>query len=116
MRILLPAAVLLLAGVGVFFTIRESGGPGEEFPVSRYREAPMDLVGNRYSLVGSVADQLASQPELGRVLVITTAEGDSIPVVVPAELGGNPAFQQRYVFEVFVDENAAIVAETMNKK
>jgi len=116
MRILLVVALLLLVGVGAFYAVREAGARGEEFPVARYLESPMDLVGNRYALVGAVRDQLAADPSTGRVLVIKTADGDSLPIVVPSELGGNPSFQQRYVFDVWVDENAALIAERMQKK
>ncbi|MGF1531014.1 MAG: hypothetical protein ACFCU4_06610 [Puniceicoccaceae bacterium] len=121
MKLLLPLGVLLFVlGTG-YFVVRpqlESRFSGKgDFPAAEFVFRPMNFVGNRYVLAGSVEAVIGNREGLGRVVVVRTETTESpLPIFVPENLPENLNFGQRYIFQVRVREGGLIYAEEMEKR
>lgn len=111
--------VAAIAGAGFFFA-----GSGESathrntesINPATYLESASMLRGNVYKVEGRVDESLAWDPDAGR-LISLEAEGEFLPLLVPASLAGEVNIQkeQRLRFIVEVDENGILLAREVDK-
>lgn len=86
------------------------------FPVESFMQEPLQYAGNRYHLNASVENILASEDDLGRIVLVSSDEGfASLPLFLPSNLVGNLAFQQKYRFKLSVESGGLLYVHGMDK-
>lgn len=117
-KFLLPGAVILLLAIGWILLSPANGlkGYGEALPAQAFQATPLNHVGNVYYLDVAIESILASEPGLGRVLLVRSTTGQvPLPVFLPDTLGTNVGFQQRYRLGLRVEERGLLYVERMRK-
>lgn len=112
--------LLLIGAIGVagyfFFGSMGNRGFPQALPVQSYLGNPTQLSGNRYHLEAEVRSLLDSKTDVGRIfLVQPEAGGSSLPVFLPATLGSNLEFQQRYRFHLEIDSDGLLTVLQLRK-
>lgn len=111
------AAFLVLA-IGWFALVPRGGLSGypDALPAVAFQAAPLNHVGNKYYVDVAIESILATDPALGRVLLVRTTDGQiPLPVFLPASVEANVGFQQRYRLGLRVEERGLLYVERMQK-
>jgi hypothetical protein len=108
---------LLLFGLAAFIVFPLLLGPAslpsrEPIPLASFLENPRNFDGNRYRISGTISEQLARTPELGRlVLVEVIPDGRVVPLFLPATLDTNLSPGQRFEFNIHINQGLLHVQE-----
>ena len=111
------ASVLIVAGF-LYKNANSVGSAqdGAKLPIAQYCDLPKSFAGNEYSISALVDSQLAYSENVGRIILIKTNSGKSLPLLVPATLEGfNPSVGQRYNFNVRIDEDGKLLLTAFRK-
>ncbi len=119
----LGVLVLVLVGLGaglLVFLEDDAFAELEPLPAAAILEDPERLVGNTYLLRARIVEQLPGYEEgVGRLVSVRPAEEENdvapFAVFVPDRIDANIEVEQRYRMEVFMQENALLRVERMEK-
>lgn len=114
----IPVLSVLIVGGFLYINGKNGSGAtdGTKLPVVEYCEQPKLFAGNEYSICAFVDSQLAYSESVGRIILIKTNSGKSLPLLVPAKLEGfNPSVGQRYNFSVRIDEGGKLLLTDFRK-
>ena len=117
--ILIPLISLMIAGVFVYMgkSKKSAENDSNALPFERYMENPTSFAGNCYEISASVDSQLAYVDNKGRIILLKTFAGKSLPIFVPATITGfNPNVGQRYTFQTKIDQNGKLILTDFRKQ
>ncbi|MBC2602107.1 hypothetical protein [Puniceicoccus vermicola] len=117
-RFLLLFLLLVIIGLAGFqwYRVSEVSGYPEPLPVSAFMERPLQFSGNQYHLDASVENVLASEEQVGRIVLVSAdLDGSSLPIFLPSDLPGNVEFQQKYRFKLSVENGGLLYVHAMTK-
>ncbi len=116
--ILIPFIAVFFAGGLIYSAKSKSSGNGDNtnLPLEAYTESPKSFSGNEYSLTASIDSQLAYSESNGRIILLKTFSGRSLPLFVPPAIKGfNPNVGQRYDFKTRIDGDGKLVMTNFKK-
>ncbi|MGF1448315.1 MAG: hypothetical protein ACFB20_02735 [Opitutales bacterium] len=121
--VVLGVLVLALAAIGaglLVFLDDDAFAELEPLPASAILDDPERLVGNTYLLRARIVEQLPGYKEgVGRLVSVRPADDANevapFAVFVPDTIDANIEVEQRYRMEVFMQEDALLRVERMEK-
>lgn len=117
--ILIPLISIIIAGSFIYVTKKKTfaAGDGISLPLERYMDFPKSFAGNCYEISASVDSQLAYADNKGRIILLKTFAGKSLPIFVPVAITGfNPNVGQRYTFQTKIDRDGKLVMTDFRKQ
>lgn len=117
--VLIPLISVMIAGTFIYMSKSKKSAEGESnaLPFERYMENPTSFAGNCYEISASVDSQLAYVDNKGRIILLKTFAGKSLPIFVPATITGfNPNVGQRYTFQTKIDQNGKLILTDFRKQ
>lgn len=116
--ILIPFVSVVIASIFLYASKSNSSklNDSTSLPVERYVNSPKSFAGNSYDISASVESQLAYADDKGRLLLLKTFSGKSLPIFVPKTINGfNPNTGQRYNFETRIDQSGKLIMTNFRK-